>query len=168
MGGAPTPNIPDADAESLSGDTSSGEEESENSAPSLATLSLRSSRQTSPLAMTPVSCREAYLFELEEPSVADTALYERYRDNHSPHNVIFTHHNNINTLPRLNKRRKVIPFYDTIFLRKFPKSNHVWAICSGTCGNIDIHTFLRKISCKKNFLFSHCQVCQTPLHGVYA
>ena len=77
MGGAPTPNVPDADADSSSGGTSSGEEEYENSTPLLANHSVRSSRQISPLPKWPLSSQQVYGFELKEPFPADTALYER-------------------------------------------------------------------------------------------
>lgn len=75
VGGAPIPTIPDGDGDSSSGETSS-EEESETSSPLLATHSVRST-EISPLPMVPISCQQAYNFELQEPSPADTALYER-------------------------------------------------------------------------------------------
>ena len=76
VGGAPTPTALDGDGDSSSGETSS-EEETENSTPSLATHSVRST-QVSLLPMVPISCQKAYNFELRDPSPADTALYERY------------------------------------------------------------------------------------------
>jgi hypothetical protein len=79
VGGAPKPN---ADADSSSEGSSSGEEESENSAPSLAHDSTRA-RQTSPLPSGPVSCLQAYGFELQEPSIKDSLLYERYARLHT-------------------------------------------------------------------------------------
>jgi hypothetical protein len=79
VGGAPKSN---ADADSSSGGTSSGEEEDENSAPSLATHSTHS-RQASPLPSGPVSSMQAYGFELHEPSVRDSLLYERYARLHN-------------------------------------------------------------------------------------
>ena len=74
VGGAPKLN---ADADSSSGGTSSGEEESENSSPSLATHSTRL-QQTSPTPTGPVSSLQAYGFELKEPSIKDSLLYERF------------------------------------------------------------------------------------------
>ena len=77
VGGAPKSNT---DADSSSGGTSSGEEESETSAPSLVIHSTHS-RQASPLPRGPMTSMEAYGFELHEPSIRDSLLYDRYMFN---------------------------------------------------------------------------------------